>query len=418
MLEKFRSKQFVSFIKKQVQGKKYTLSGSLMGFPEVNIAVTEEEKEKIFHFRYKRYVQELDRKIEIADHKNQIIKDKLDKTAINLYIDNDYGEILGVMRLNFSHETEFSNHIQEMFDFDFIVKQFGQERFALMTGTLIAKNSNNFLTPAVLNSFFYCYCRENNIPFAISWCEPCLVKFFSKLGFYRYRKDLVINDTGARVPLILVADDISHMEKIKSPFLPFASEYSYDPAHQNWFKKRFTEDFNSINEESVDSIEFWNYFQGCLQGYSSLLFQSLSDSEIQDLIQSQKISNYSSQKIILKEGDEGDSFFVILKGSVEIYRIHNKKKYSLRILGKGDLFGEMAFLCNEKRGANIIALEKTEILVLSPKKLQILGEKKPKIANTIMTNIARILALRLRAEGDAKISSKESKFSWEFPSLP
>jgi ABC-type antimicrobial peptide transport system permease subunit len=403
MLKKFRTKQFVSFIQKQVQGKKHTLSGNLMRFPIVNIAESQKEKENIFKFRYQLYVQEYGKDPETANHQKQWIKNELDKTGILVYIKNDNGDIVGTMRMNFSHQTQFSLKIKKMFNLDYFTEKFGEKKFALITGTTISQNSQNFLTPATLYSFFYCYCRQQEIPFAFSWCPSYMLKYLTKLGFRRFKKEVINTDLGVRIPLLLVCDDHKYLQKINSPFEPFTSLYPYDPSYEGWFENQLIADFGFINEDLVDSAQFWNFFQSCLQGYPSVLFQDLSESDIQKFIQSHKIVSYSPKQVIMKEGDVGEDFYVILKGSVEVSKTYNNQKNILRILGKGDVFGEMAFLCQEKRVADIQAVEKSELLAVSPDKMKNLEKTHPQIVNTILTNIARILALRLRTDVDTSI---------------
>jgi len=407
MLKNFRTKQFVSFIQKQVQGKKHTLSGNLMGFPVVNIADSQEEKEKIFKFRYQLYVQEYGKNPEAANHQKQWIKNELDDTGVIIYIDNDYGDIVGTIRMNFSHQTKFSLKIKKRFNLYYFIDKFDGEKFALITGITVSQSSQNFLTPATLYSFFYCYCRQNEIPFAFSWCPSYMMKYVAKLGFRRFKKEVINTDLGVRIPLLLVCDDNTYLQKINSPFVPFLSEYAYDPSHEGWYENQLIKDYGFINEDLVDSVQFWNFFQSCLQGYPSVLFQDLSDSDIQKFIQSHRIVSYSPKQVIMKEGDKGEDFFVILNGSVEVSKSYNNHKKVLRILGKGDLFGEMAFLCQEKRMADIQAVEKTDLLSVSPDKMKELEQNHPHIVNTVLTNIARILALRLRTDGDSKIIEGE-----------
>jgi hypothetical protein len=393
MLKQFRTKQFVSFIQKQVIGKKQT----------VNIAETKAEKESIYKFRYQLYVREYGKNPETADHQKQWLKNELDHTGVLVYIDNDYGDMLGSMRMNFSHQTRFPLNINQMFNLDYFTKKFGKEKYALITGVTISQVTQNFLTPATLYSFFYCYCRKHEIPFAFSWCPSYMLKYLTKLGFRRFTKEVINTDLGVRIPLLLVCDDHKYLEKINSPFEPFTKEYAYDPSHERWFENQLIADYGFINEGLVDSAQFWDFFQSCLQGYPSVLFQDLSDSDIQKFIQSHKIVSYSPKQIIMKEGDAGEDFYVILSGSVEVSKTCNNQKEIIRILGKGDVFGEMAFLCQEKRVADIQAVEKTELLSVVPEKMKKLEKTHPQIVNTILTNIARILALRLRTVGDTKI---------------
>lgn len=80
--------------------------------------------------------------------------------------------------------------------------------------------------------------------------------------------------------------------------------------------------------------------------------------------------------VIFHEGDEGDLFYIILKGSVKVLIGEHSQK-SLRestVLTAGASFGELALIKNKPRSATIFTLEDTHFAVLSKKDfLRILG---------------------------------------------
>jgi len=58
---------------------------------------------------------------------------------------------------------------------------------------------------------------------------------------------------------------------------------------------------------------------------------------------------------IIHEGDSGETAYVVASGTLEVYREIDGKHVTLRTLGKGDVFGEMAILAGAQRTANVIA---------------------------------------------------------------
>ena len=64
---------------------------------------------------------------------------------------------------------------------------------------------------------------------------------------------------------------------------------------------------------------------------------------------------------IFKQGDQGDSFFIVKEGRVDII----KDGVFLRTIGKNDFFGERAILYNESRSAHAVAKAKTLLWVLN-----------------------------------------------------
>jgi CRP-like cAMP-binding protein len=68
---------------------------------------------------------------------------------------------------------------------------------------------------------------------------------------------------------------------------------------------------------------------------------------------------------ILREGEEADSFYVIVHGRVGVYRRGpDGKEREIDRLGPGEFFGEIGLLSGAPRVASIRALEPTELLRL------------------------------------------------------
>lgn len=69
------------------------------------------------------------------------------------------------------------------------------------------------------------------------------------------------------------------------------------------------------------------------------------------------IVNFNEDENIFFEGDRSNSFYIILKGSVSIYRTntYDDSKVELVALGESSIFGEMAVISHDVRSASVIA---------------------------------------------------------------
>jgi CRP-like cAMP-binding protein len=94
---------------------------------------------------------------------------------------------------------------------------------------------------------------------------------------------------------------------------------------------------------------------------------------------------------VFKEGDMGNSFFVLIAGEVAIEKLRDGKVVELARLGSGECFGEMALVGNDVRSATIRALGQ----VVAMRFYRELVESNPESSSIIYRNIARILASRL-----------------------
>jgi len=76
---------------------------------------------------------------------------------------------------------------------------------------------------------------------------------------------------------------------------------------------------------------------------------------------------YKDGEIICREGDVGESMFVIQSGSVEVSKNHNGGEMVLRTMTRGEIFGEMALFDRMERSATVKALGEAIVLRVDKK---------------------------------------------------
>ena len=95
------------------------------------------------------------------------------------------------------------------------------------------------------------------------------------------------------------------------------------------------------------------------------LFKSLSPEGLEKLAGMTTSKSAPKTTLIINEGDESHSLYLIQSGKVDVI-VSNEdgKKMILTTLMKGDHFGELSLIDGEPRSATVIALEKSEFIVL------------------------------------------------------
>jgi CRP/FNR family transcriptional regulator, cyclic AMP receptor protein len=140
------------------------------------------------------------------------------------------------------------------------------------------------------------------------------------------------------------------------------------------------------------------------------LFRNLSIEQIKTVVGICRKVNFSENEIIMKEGDIGDSLYIILKGTVEVikslvigdfseddYREAVKNKVFTKIDEKSHaVFGEIALLEECKRTATVRAV--TDCIFYEIKKDDFLKllETDSVSGCKILMSLARIVSARLR----------------------
>ena len=88
------------------------------------------------------------------------------------------------------------------------------------------------------------------------------------------------------------------------------------------------------------------------------LFSALSREDIAKVLGKMEERYYLSGTTILSQGDEGDAFYIIQTGAVQVVLENRGRAEIIRVLGPQDWFGEMALLSGEPRSATIAARQR------------------------------------------------------------
>lgn len=118
--------------------------------------------------------------------------------------------------------------------------------------------------------------------------------------------------------------------------------------------------------------------------------------------------------IILREGDPGDSLYIIRTGRVRIFRRgENQVEIDLSFSGPCQAFGEMALLTGEPRSADAEAMEETQLLVLAKDDFNRIMRDFPETSRVFIREMRRwLLRDEKRLELEAREAYKASLLSW------
>jgi voltage-gated potassium channel len=135
------------------------------------------------------------------------------------------------------------------------------------------------------------------------------------------------------------------------------------------------------------------------------LFAELDAAEISDIMGLLRAQVAEPGEVIVRKGDAAHSMYFIAAGEVEI--VLKGKKEPIR-LGVGQFFGEIAVLRRSRRSATVIALARTNLLVLDAHDLHALMQRDLRIATRIKDVVdKRVGSEVVSAKGD--IVSEEIK---------
>jgi CRP/FNR family cyclic AMP-dependent transcriptional regulator len=119
------------------------------------------------------------------------------------------------------------------------------------------------------------------------------------------------------------------------------------------------------------------------------LFEGLSERELHELAQVAVPRRWLAGEAVFREGDSGDTCYVVRSGGVRVTRRHSDgRQITLAELREGDIFGELAMFGGETRSATVEAIEETEGVALLAGDLRRTMLTHPEIAVAMLAGLA------------------------------
>jgi CRP-like cAMP-binding protein/rhodanese-related sulfurtransferase len=120
-------------------------------------------------------------------------------------------------------------------------------------------------------------------------------------------------------------------------------------------------ELRGVNEEGPSSDD---WMTNLLQ---TKAFHKIPPANIQAIFMRMQRIDYKPGEIVIKQGDEGDYFYVVVKGKCTVTRETplNREGIKLAELGIGDTFGEEALISDAKRNASVAMLTEGALMRLA-----------------------------------------------------
>ena len=133
------------------------------------------------------------------------------------------------------------------------------------------------------------------------------------------------------------------------------------------------------------------------------LFADLSEEDLERLYRMAETVSIPAGKLVLREGDSGDSLFVVLDGELEVTKRQGSQDVLLALYKPGQFFGEMALLEQAPRSASVRTLQESRLLVVSQVAFQTLLSCSPSAPLKILHTVTS----RLRSTESALIQNEK-----------
>ncbi len=112
-------------------------------------------------------------------------------------------------------------------------------------------------------------------------------------------------------------------------------------------------------------------------------FSKLKKKELELIARHADEIDVPAGKVLTKQGDLGDEFFVIESGSAEVVRDGER----INELGPGDFFGEIALLEEYRRNATVTATTPMQLIVMTRSSFRAIDKAMPHVHKVVQEAI-------------------------------
>ncbi len=105
---------------------------------------------------------------------------------------------------------------------------------------------------------------------------------------------------------------------------------------------------------------------------------------------------YGDGEVIVRQGDIGDCMYVVQAGTVEVLTQREGKLVPLRVLGAGEIIGEMSLFDREVRSATVRAKGEARLLTIDRRTFLSRVQEDPSLA----FNVVKTMSRRIRELSD------------------
>jgi len=133
------------------------------------------------------------------------------------------------------------------------------------------------------------------------------------------------------------------------------------------------------------------------------LFSGLGDAELHTLFDHTSVRSFPKNSVVINDGDESNSLYVIVSGKVKVFLMNDKgKEIILNYQSAGEYFGELSLLDQVCRSASVITLEPCQFIIITKTDFMRCISLHPKIALRVMRDLtARLRELTDEVKGFA-----------------
>lgn len=348
------------------------------------------ELDAICRFRFQVYYDELGARLpESVVHTGQL-RCNLDDVAYQ-YASFENGQVIGCVRVVDLKDIQNDEGLIAKYRLQGVIEKWGRDAITCTGRMAVAEKFRKSSLVHRLMALATDEARQRGIRIAFLDCSPHLLSFYEAFGFRRYAPAFSDPIFGFKQPLLFMLRDQIGLKEIGSP-LARTGQYNDDPEIRAWYAQQYSVYAASRTATLLPGRVFTDLVENVLgEKLNNLpLFHQLSGGDIDILLKKSTLVCAQAGDVLIRSGLRDEYLCMVLSGRLE----STHAGHHVDTLVRGDLCGETEFLTRRTRILEVVARERTELLVLPTEYLAQVIEKDVGIGRVLMKNFAIAMATR------------------------
>jgi len=359
----------------------------------IHLATTEEEKQAVYRLRYDVYVEEMGRSSGVADHERRWLVEPEDATARIWYAAQD-GEVVATYRFSWGGDAPFTERLIDGYQLAPFLAELPPETMAVGERGMVVPRLRGTDVFDKLGEASTAFVEEERIQLIFGACEPHLLSLYLGQGCRTFAtKNINGGEAGYFIPIVTVVEDVEYLRRIGSAKAAIARDRGAD-ARIPECVGRLIDSSGVMSERLSERSQYRGEVQTALDALAQQrvsALDGLSEEEAERALGKSNIIRCAAGDRLLKKGGVARNMFVVLEGTLEV-RDGNDV---IRVFSPGDVFGEMAFLLECPRSADVYAATDGRILSFSEGTLRKAIANDSDVAAQLLLNLSKMLCHRI-----------------------
>lgn len=353
------------------------------------------DREEIYAFRYRVYVEELGMTSQ-ANHAKQWLHDDQDEHSASFAVKQD-GRVVGSLRCTRLADLPDPAPLIAKFRMQPALETYDPGEIGTSSRFIVDRSRRGGAAVFRLIKAGYDAGRAMGVRLNFGDCSPHLLPFYEHLGYRRYTVGYNDDAYGYKVPILMLMGDHEHFRRVRSPLARTAEKAEDDAEARAWFGAVYAQYRDLQSATFMPEDVFFDVMAERLASdplHQMSLLRGLDRAEAEKFLARATLIKLQPGDLIVRRGDRDNTLYVLLSGLAEVATADSFSP-PVAMFGAGDTFGEIGYLTAVPRTANVVARRESEVLVLSGDFLERLIAGEPRIGAKILLNLSRELAGRL-----------------------